>query len=175
MATAQDGFQVATTRVARDDRGERTRYEDIAVGQDLGTLEWEVSADLIAKQCDIDNDHDARFSPSVVGEQIAPPQISYRPPRWLFSRAFNVRGVFYRWEMENLAPIRANAVITVSGKVTNKWIKGDREFVEFEATGVDERQVVVFRTKRVHVLDVITRDAPRAGLGLDSGKKPEKI
>ena len=123
----------------------------------------------------MDGEEDAMFDSAAGSNQIAPPQISYRPPRWLFSRNFNVRGVFYRWEMENVAPIRAGMTIMISGKITDKWIKGDREFVEFEAIGRDATGEVVFRTRRVHVLDVIKRTTPRCGVGLDSGKKPEKI
>jgi hypothetical protein len=159
------------TRVARDERGERTSFEDIHVGQDLGTLEWEVTPDLIDKQCDMDGDHDPLFEDG----ELAPPQITYRPPRWLFSRMFNVRGVFYRWEMENIAPIRPNTKVTVTGKITNKWIKADREFVEFEASGSGPDGRLLFRTRRVHVLDVTKRTAPRDGVGVDSGKKPERI
>jgi hypothetical protein len=161
------------TRVARDERGERTSFDDIEVGQDLGSLEWEVTSDTIKKQCDMDNDHDPLFD--AADGTIAPPQISYRPPRWLFSRMFNIRGVFYRWDMENLAPIHPNTKINVGGKITAKWVKGDREYVEFEATGTDPDGVLVFRTRRVHVLDVTKRSAPRDGVGLDSGKKPERI
>jgi hypothetical protein len=165
------------TRVARDGRGERTSYDDIDVGHDLGSLEWEVTPELIDKQCTMDDDYDPLFSldGGPFGGRVAPPQISYRPPRWLFSRNFNVRGVFYRWEMENINPIRPNTKVIVSGKITNKWVKDDREYVEFESIGVDEKGQLLFKTRRVHVLDVIKRTAPRSGVGMDSGKKPERI
>lgn len=166
----------AATRVARDERGQRTTLDDVTIGQDLGMLEWMVTPETIEKQCAMDGDFDEMFSGAPpFGEPVAPPQISYRPPRWLFSRMFNVRGVFYRWEMENIAPIRPNTVVTIRGKVTNKWVKNDREFVEFEATGEDAAGTLLFRTKRVHALDVIKRMAPRDGVGLDSGKKAERI
>jgi hypothetical protein len=168
--SSSDG--ASASRVARDERGERTAFDDIVIGQDLGTLEWEVTPDAVDKQCDMDADHDPLFEGS---DAVAPPQITYRPPRWLFSRMFNVRGVFYRWEMENIAPIRPNTKITVSGKIIGKWIKADREFVEFEAIGTNEEGKLVFRTRRVHVLDVLKRTTPREGVGVDSGKKPERI
>ncbi|MGE0852688.1 MAG: hypothetical protein AB7O44_24190 [Hyphomicrobiaceae bacterium] len=164
-------------RVARDERGERTAYESIEIGQDLGSLEWVVTPELIEKQCAMDGDYDAFYALDTpyFGGPVAPPQISYRPPRWLFSRMFNVRGVFCRWEMENIAPIRPGTTVTVQGKITNKWIKGDREFVEFEASGSDPEGKLLFWTRRVHVLDVVKRTAPRAGVGLDSGKKAERM
>lgn len=171
------GDQNSATRVARDELGERTSFDDIEVGKDLGTLEWDVTPDLIDKQCEIDGDFDPLFQQDggSYHARVAPPQITYRPPRWLFSRMFNVRGVFYRWEMENIAPIHANTKVAISGKISAKWIKAEREFVEFEATGTDSEGRLLFRTRRVHVLDVIKRTIPRDGVGVDSGKKPERI
>jgi hypothetical protein len=168
--------QSPPTRVARDERGERTSFDEIHVGQDLGTLEWEVTSDLIDKQCAMDGDYDPLFEDGGSADgRVAPPQITYRPPRWLFSRMFNVRGVFYRWEMENIAPIRPNTKVIVTGKIAAKWVKADREFVEFEASGSTLDGHLLFRTRRVHVLDVTKRTAPRDGVGVDSGKKPERI
>jgi hypothetical protein len=167
----------AAKRVARDSKGERATFEDIEVGLDLGTMSWTPGPDDIEKQCRIDGDFDPlfeAFSGSDEG-QLAPPQMSYRPPRWLFSRVYNVRGVLYRWELENLGPIRPGAEITLSGKVINKWIKAEREFVEFEVTGSGPEGKPVFRTRRVHALDVVKHTAPRSGIGLDSGNKPEHL
>ena len=164
------------TRIARDEHGERAVFEDIEVGSELGELEWVVSPEDIDKQCLIDDDYHAMYilgSPD--GGRIAPPQIQYRPPRWLFSRKYNVRGVFYKWKFENVKPILPGMTITVSGRVTDKWIRNDREFVEFYSEGRDEGGDVVFRTTRVHVLDVIKRTAAREGEGIDSGIKAERI
>lgn len=168
---------VAAERVARDSNGERATYDDIEVGLDLGTMSWTPAAEDIDKQCAIDGDFDPLFEAFGGDEmgRLAPPQLSYRPPRWLFSRVYNVRGVLYRWQLDNLGPIRPGVEITIGGKVVDKWIKSDREFVEFEVTGTDPDGRQVFRTRRVHALDVIKRTTPRSGVGLDSGKKPERL
>jgi len=164
------------TRVARDEFGERAQYEDFEIGADLGVLEWTVSTDDVVKQCSIDDDYHEDYA---LGEddadKFAPPQIQYRPPRWLLSRNYNVRGVFYRWTFENVKPIRVGQTYLVSGRVANKWIRKDREFVEFDFEAKDRDGEVVFRTTRVHALDVIERTAPRDGRGIDSGIKQEKI
>jgi len=163
-------------RKERDALGPRALYEDIEVGLDLGSLEWTVSAEDIAKQCAIDDDHDPIYAgDSPWGGPVAPAQIQYRPPRWLLSRTFNIRGVFYEWEFENHRPIKPDVPITVQGIVADKWIKNDREFVAFEFTGTDPAGEVLFVTRRVHVLDVIERTAPRVGVGVDSGVKAERI
>ena len=174
---SQSPGAVAAERVARDSNGERATYDQIEVGLDLGTMQWAPTADDIAKQSRMDGDFDLLFEDfggDGVG-RVAPPQLSYRPPRWLFSRVYNVRGVLYRWEMENLGPLHPGVEITLGGRIVNKWIKADREFVEFEVTGADPDGRPVFRTRRVHALDVIKRTAPRSGVGLDSGKKPERV
>ena len=50
--------------------------------------------------------------------RVAPPQIQYRPPRWLLSRNYNVRGVFFRWEFEHKAPLHAGVKIVRDHPVT---------------------------------------------------------
>ncbi len=168
--------QDAPVRMERDAQGERALFEDIEVGFDLGSLEWTVEPEDIDKQCAVDEDYDPFYMvDSPWGGPVAPPQIQYRPPRWLLTRSFNVHGVFYRWEFENRKPIKPGVPITVSGTVADKWVKNEREFVAFEFTGTDPDGDVLFVTRRVHVLDVIERSAPRAGVGVDSGFKPEKI
>ena len=168
--------QTSKTRIAHDDHGERTVYDDIEVGSDLGELEWVVSSEDIDKQCLIDDDYHAMYIlGSEDGSRIAPPQIQYRPPRWLFSRKYNVRGMFYKLGMENVKPILAGMTITVSGRIADKWIRNDREFVEFYSEGYDEAGDVVFRTTRVHVLDALKRTTAREGEGIDSCIKAEHI
>ncbi|MGZ5091130.1 MAG: MaoC family dehydratase [Burkholderiales bacterium] len=163
------------TRVLEDSQGRRAAFEDIQIGQSLGEMEWQITDDLIDLQCQLDQDFDPLFFPQVEGARIAPPQITYRPPRWLFSRAYNVRGLFVRWESETFRPIEANTTITVSGSVVEKFVKKDREFVVYQAEGKDRNGNLIFRTRRTHVLDFVERSAPREGAGIDSGIKPEKI
>ena len=163
-------------RVLEDGSGRRATFEEITVGNTLGEMEWEVTDDMIDLQCRLDEDFDRLFClPITDGARIAPPQITYRPPRWLFSRAYNVRGLFVRWEMEAFAMIKANTKIKVSGTIVDKFIKKDREFVVYQAEGWDTEGKLLFRTKRTHVLDYIERTAPREGAGVDSGIKPEKM
>jgi acyl dehydratase len=165
-----------TVRIAEDEHGPRVVYDDIVVGQDLGSLQWTVTEEDIDKQCRVDEDYDDAFSLGARYDgRVAPPQIQYRPPRWLLSRNYNVRGVFYKWEFEHLAPLRPGVTITVSGTVTDKRIVRGREHVEFESVGRDEKGEILFRTRRTHVLDMADRSAPRAGRGIDSGVKSEKI
>lgn len=164
------------TRVLEDASGRRATFEDIEIGRTLGEMEWEVSDELIDLQCILDQDFDPLFFPQGDGHQrVAPPQITYRPPRWLFSRTYNVRGLFVRWENESFRAIKPNTKIKVTGSIVDKFIKKDREFVVYQAEGRDQAGNLIFRTKRTHVLDVIERSVPRVGAGIDSGIKPERI
>ena len=165
-----------STRIAEDEHGPRTNFEDIVIGKDLGAIEWVITVADLEKQCLIDNDyHPWYFDKSPFGARVAPPQIQYRPPRWLLSRNYNIRGVFYKWEFENAGPLPVDEPIKVTGHVVGKWIERDREYIKFEATGTNNKGEVVFRTVRTHVLDMVKRSAPRAGRGMDSGIKKEKI
>jgi hypothetical protein len=49
-------------RIAEDEHGPRAAYEDIIIGQDLGTLQWTITEDDIEKQSRIDEDYDDAFS-----------------------------------------------------------------------------------------------------------------
>lgn len=163
-------------RIAEDEQGRRATFDEIKVGEALGEMEWVVTDEMIAKQCAMDADfHSWYFLDSPWGGRIAPPQLSYRPPRWLLSRKYNVRGLFYKWEIENMRPIRPEEKLRLTAKVVDKYVKNEREFVVFEAEATDSGGRVVFRTRRTHVLDVVERSAPRAGKGVDSGIKAERI
>lgn len=166
----------STTRIAEDEHGPRAKYEDIEVGKSLGSIEWKVDSEDVEKQCRMDSDyHPWYFGDSPFGGRIAPPQIQYRPPRWLLSRNYNVRGLFYKWEFENTGPLLVGETINVTGKILAKWIEREREYVKFETIGTNSKGEVVFKTQRTHVLDAVKRTAPRQGKGLDSGIKNEKI
>jgi hypothetical protein len=177
MTTHDDATTPTTpTRVAEDEHGKRSTFEEIEVGKDLGEIEWRITREDVEKQCRIDHDYHPWYvlGPSG-GNPIAPPQIQYRPPRWLIARTYNVRGLFYKWEFENVAPLPVDVPIRVRGRIVDKWIERDREYVKFEAIGTDGAGQVLFRTMRTHVLDVLKRTAPRQGRGLDSGIKSEKL
>lgn len=164
------------TRVLEDSQGPRASFEDIQIGQSLGEMDWEITDELIDLQCQLDQDFDPIYFPQTAGvKRVAPPSITYRPPRWLFSRAYNVRGLFVRWDNEMFREIEPNTTIKVTGSIVDKFVKKDREFVVYQAEGHDAQGNLIFRTKRTHVLDFVERTAPREGAGIDSGIKPEKI
>jgi hypothetical protein len=160
----------ALTRVAFDDRGPRTTYDEFVVGESLGSMEWTVTREAVDGLLANDQDfHEWYDSDSPAGYPVVPPMATYPPVRMLFTRRYNVRGVFYRFRSEFVRPIRYGETLVITGSVSEKYVKRDREFVTYEATAVDGDGEAVFRTWRTHALDYLTRDRPRAGKGVDSG------
>ena len=157
-------------RVARDQAGERTRYEDIEVGARLESMEWSFDQAAIGRICESDDDfHEFYSVASPYGGTIAPVLISYPPVRLMFSSKYNVRGLFYGYETENYGPLRPDVTYTLSGYISRKWVKNNREFVEYEATCHDPNGNKIFVTRRSHALDFLTIDVPKAATGIDSG------
>ena len=163
-------------RMASDATGKRTTYDEIVVGKDLGSFTWTVTKEDIERQCFLDEHWSEWFvGDSPWGGAIAPPQIQSRPPRWLLGRNYNIRGVSYKHDFEYLKPIKEGQTLTITGKISNKYVKRNREFVRWDTFAYDEEDELVFSASRVQCLDVIERSAPREGKGLDGGPKPEKI
>lgn len=159
----------ATVRVARDARGPRATFDDIEIGADLGTIEWTVSQADIDGQCETDDDYHEWYTvESPYGGTIAPVLISYTPIRTMLSRTYNVRGMFYQLDMESVRPIRIGVPMMITGKIIDKWVKRDREYIAYEATCVDADGQLIFTSRRVHLLDFIPRTAPREGVAGDS-------
>ncbi len=151
------------TRVLADAKGKRSEYEDFVVGTEFKPVDWVVSPDQITYFCEANEDyHEWYMVDSPFGGRVCPPIMNFRPVRGLLSAMYNVRGLLYVYETENFEPVKPNVKIHVTGKITNKWIKNDKEFIEFQATGVDESGTLIFRSRRVHVLDAVPRTAPRA-------------
>lgn len=159
------------SRVEWDANGaRRTPYEEIEVGADLGTMTWMVQPDNIAGLLANDQDyHEWYVESSPFGEPVVSPMATYPPVRILFTKKYNVRGVFFRYESEFHAPIHFGQKVFIGGRVSGKWIKREREYVCYEAEGRAEDGTVLFSTRRTHALDYIPRTAPREGKGLDSG------
>lgn len=165
--------EVSQVRVAHDPKGERTDFEDLEVGRDLGAAELLITQEQINAFCERHSFWHPFYSiGSPFGGTVSPMGLSYGIPRLLFSQVYNVRGLFYKWAFENLQPLRPNVPMIVTARLSDKWVKNDREFVAYEAVCKDESGNVVFTTRRAHALDYIKRTAPKVGEGLDTGMLP---
>src|ERR1700693_2726606 len=130
----QDSQPHEQVRIRHDLRGTRTDYEEIEVGRDLGSSDFMVTQAQIDELCDRSRDHHPFYEvDSPFGGTVAPVSATYMLPRMLFSQTYSVRGLFYKWAFEFLNPVKSNVRYIVSARVSEKWIKNDREFVAYEA------------------------------------------
>ena len=168
--------QTSRVRMSSDATGNRTTYDEIEVGKDLGSFEWTVTQDDIERTCDLDEHwHEWFVGDSPWGGSIAPPQIQSRPPRWLLGRTYNIRGVSYKLDFEYLKPIMSGETLTISGLISEKYIKRNREYVRWDTVAHNTSGEVVFTASRVQCMDIVERHTPREGMGIDGGPKPERI
>ena len=164
-----DDAEIGQVRVSEDARGRRTTYEELEIGKDLGSADFQVSQEQIDQTCFRLGDLHPYFQlESPFGGTVAPVYLSYKLTRNLFSQTYSVRGLFYKWSFEFFKPIKVDVKHKVQAVLTEKWIKKDREFVAYESVCKDEQGEVVFKTRRAHVLDFIKRTAPKVGVGIDS-------
>lgn len=160
------GAQAGQVRIARDARGVRTRFEDLEIGKDLGSTEFSFTQLQVDQTCERLNDHHPFYElDSPFGGTVCPVYMTYWLTRMLFSQTYSVRGLFYKWGFELNAPVRPGIRYSVSGRLTEKWIKNDREFVAYESICKDPEGRTVFTTRRAHTLDFIKRTAPKIGEG----------
>jgi acyl dehydratase len=152
-------------RIAADIRGARSGYEEIEVGKELGSADFLVTQEQIDQFCELTGDHHPYYEVnSPFGGTVVPVSLTYLLPRNLFSRTYSVRGLFYKWAFELFEPMKPDVHYTVSAKLTEKWIRNEREFVAYEAICQDPEGVTVYTTRRAHVLDFIPRTAPKTAI-----------
>ena len=153
-------------RILRDAAGVRTTYEEIEIGKDLGSEIWTPTQAQIDQVCERMEDHHPYYEVgSPFGSTVVPVSMTYLLTRGLFSQTYSVRGLFYKWSVDLLEPICPGVSYTVRGRISDKWIRNDREFVAYESECCDPDGVVVSRTRRAHVMDYIKRTAPKVGEG----------
>ena len=177
MSDTPNPAGLGQVRILRDAAGLRTTYEEVEIGKDLGTAEWTPTQEQIDQVCERMEDHHPYYEvDSPFGGTVVPLSMTYLLTRGLFSQTYSVRGLFYKWGVELLEPIRPGVTYKVQGTLTEKWIKNDREFVAYESVCRDPAGTVVFRTRRAHVMDFIKRTAPKVGegaVGTSDARTPE--
>lgn len=141
------------------------RFEDIEVGRDLGSMEWRLDTSQVQGLIENDADYQEWYlEDSPFGEPIVPPLATYPPVRLLFTRTYNLRGMFIEFTTHFIKPVFYGRDYTITGTVVGKWIKRDREYVRYEARCLSEDGSIVFTTERTHILSYSKRaaDSPPA-------------
>ncbi len=159
-------------RIGADGQGRRATYDELEVGKDLGVADFRVTQEQIDQVCERTRYHHPFYEvDSPFGGTVAPIVMTFLLPRNMFSRVYNVRGLFYKWAYDFTSPVLPGVDYLVRAHVTDKWIKKEREFVAYEATCEDKRGNLIFTTRRAHVLDYIKTTAPKtASTKVSSGE-----
>jgi acyl dehydratase len=125
-------------------------FQDIAVGKDLGTMEMTVDEKTI-------NDWIAlvqwQAKKLLKNLNIAPPGASIeRHPRMEFENFPDLRaGIWAKSEHEFLKPLKIGSKIFIHGKVANKYVKRNRNYVVTEYETTDEAGKVVMSSRETGV------------------------
>jgi hypothetical protein len=134
-------------------QGERQKadraFHDLPVGTDMGTIEYELSEERVARH--LEATHQTHY-PESGGEKLAPVSILASDGIWLAEARFDISESVHagqRLEVVNL-PIVGSRV-RVSGKVVDKFEKGGRQFVVMEVVSEDDRGRVLARGRMTGV------------------------
>lgn len=156
MTAAETHDRVTVGQVGFDHPGPRTEYDDVEIGREYGPAEWVASPEMLDTYLVSTSEyHEWYVNDSPYGGRIIPMWLTYRVPRHLFSGMYNVRGLAYHFECENLAPIRPNEKYLVTVRMVDKWQARGRGYVKYEAIFTDSSGQAVLTTRRTHAMDVV--------------------
>ena len=125
-------------------------FQEIAIGKDLGIMEMTADEKTI-------NDWVAlvqwKARKLLNNLNIAPPGTSIeRHPRMEFDNFPDLRaGIWAKSEHEFLKPIKIGSKIFIHGKVADKYVKRNRNYVVTEYVTLDEAGKVVMRSRETGV------------------------
>lgn len=104
-------------------------WESIPVGDDLGSLDYVMTAEMIAD-----------YRRVVDNPLAAYPTIAARHPARLFYRKYKevMRVPNSGHDLEYFNPPIAGKRITISGRVVDKYIRREKPYLIIEATAIDE-------------------------------------
>lgn len=130
--------------------------DQLSVGQELGPLEYNMSADKVKEYIEIMGSENPWYSGnSPFGGPIAPVSMVANDPLRLRRQNFFVSaGIHSRHEAEFFnAPI-VGKHITTAGQVIDKHIRRGREYWEVQATSVDEDGRVIARSRYLEAIRI---------------------
>ena len=125
--------------------GEKSLFDSIYIGQDLGTVEIKLDEKTVQKRVDLVQ-WQARELVDKLG--FAPPSETIEiHPMMKFNKWPTLKaGIWAKSEHEFIRPMKVGSKVFVRGKVTDKYIKRGREYVVTEYEAVDENGEVLLRS-----------------------------
>jgi len=130
-------------------------WESIPVGDDLGTLDYVLTDQMVADyRRVVDNPH------------AAYPTVAARHPANLFYRKYAavMRVPNMGHDSEYFNPPVAGKRITISGRIADKYIRRGNAYIVVEATAVDEDGRLIERSKLVGLAREVGKQAAHAGI-----------
>ncbi|MFC1825712.1 MaoC family dehydratase [Thermodesulfobacteriota bacterium] len=123
--------------------------EDVLVGDDLGTYQYRISIEKVKDfvEC-LDNLDPLYLEDSPLGGPLVPPFYFCDDfmPLWIQAR-YPVKLLNVGNEYEFKHPVKPGTLLTVRGKITNKYIKRERTYLDAEIMTTDEHGNVVCSAK----------------------------
>ena len=130
-------------------------WESIPVGDDLGTLDYVLTAQMVADyRRVVDNPH------------AAYPTVAARHPANLFYRKYAavMRVPNMGHDSEYYNPPVAGKRITISGRIADKYIRRGNTYLIVEATAVDEDGRLIEKSRLVGLAREVGKQAAHANI-----------
>ena len=130
-------------------------WESIPVGDDLGTLDYVLTAQMVAD-----------FRRVVDNAHAAYPTVAARHPANLFYRKYAavMRVPNMGHDSEYYNPPVAGKRITISGRVADKYIRRGNTYLIVEATAVDEDGRLIEKSRLVGLAREVGKQAAHANI-----------
>ena len=133
--------------------GRLSTFDEIEVGPEY-TRVWTITPDTIDLYMLMhDEYHEWYAIDSPFGGRVAPPNASWNIVRAMLP--YNVRGLFAGAEYELFDVLRPDVPYLWKGKVSDKYIRRDRERIVYDGICVHPDGHEVLRTKRLHALHYV--------------------
>jgi len=138
-----------------DVEAENSVWASIPVGDDLGTLDYVLTEQMVADYCRVvDNPH------------AAYPTVAARHPANLFYRKYAavMRVPNMGHDSEYFNPPIPGKRITISGRIADKYIRRGYTYLVVEATAVDEDGRLIERSKLVGLARAVGKQAAHGNI-----------
>ena len=129
---------------------EKSDYELIPVGLDLGTLEISLSEDSVNQRAGLVQWEARELIDKL---QLAPPGISIaQHARMKYAKFPDLRAsIWAKSEHEFIKPMKIGGKIFIRGKIVDKYIKRGRNYVVTELETVDEAGDVLMKSRETSI------------------------
>ena len=129
---------------------EKPASDATAIGTDLGTMEMTLDENTVNERLQL-SQWEARELVDKL--QIAPPGMTiHQHARMRLAKFSNVRaGIWAKSEHEFLKPMKIGSKVFIRGKVVDKYVKRDRNYVVSEFETVDEAGEVLMRSRETAI------------------------